>query len=88
MKVTFATLFAASFCSSLTSAIPLATDAETTVLTPRQNSSCENTATSRNCWGEYSIDTDWYTVTPDTGVTREVRSTGYDKIWLPLLTKK
>jgi hypothetical protein len=34
--------------------------------------SCENTATSRSCWGEYDIDTDYYNVTPDTGVTREV----------------
>lgn len=42
------------------------------LLDQRQNSSCENTATSRECWGDYSIDTDYYTVTPDTGVTREV----------------
>lgn len=41
----------------------------------RQSSSCENTATSRNCWGEYSIDTDYYQTTPDTGVTREVQQT-------------
>jgi hypothetical protein len=33
---------------------------------------CENTATSRSCWGEYDIDTDYYNVIPDTGVTREV----------------
>ncbi|KAH8674148.1 laccase 2 [Xylariales sp. PMI_506] len=33
--------------------------------------SCENTATSRSCWGDYSIDTDYYDVIPDTGVTRE-----------------
>ncbi|RDW76169.1 hypothetical protein BP5796_06990 [Coleophoma crateriformis] len=32
---------------------------------------CENTATSRSCWGEYDIDTDYYDVIPDTGVTRE-----------------
>lgn len=38
-------------------------------LKPR--ASCENTATSRDCWGDYSIDTDYYTTTPDTGVTRE-----------------
>lgn len=37
------------------------------------NSTCENTATSRNCWGNYSIDTNYYDVTPDTGVTREVK---------------
>jgi hypothetical protein len=22
--------------------------------------SCDNTATSRDCWGDYSIDTNWY----------------------------
>jgi hypothetical protein len=26
----------------------------------RKRQSCENTATSRNCWGDYSIDTNWY----------------------------
>ncbi|EKG09558.1 Cupredoxin [Macrophomina phaseolina MS6] len=26
---------------------------------------------SRKCWGNYSIDTDWYTETPYTGVVRE-----------------
>ncbi|TPX12651.1 uncharacterized protein E0L32_000828 [Thyridium curvatum] len=36
---------------------------------PRQ--SCQNTPTSRQCWGEYSIDTNWYDKAPDTGVTRE-----------------
>lgn len=44
------------------------------VLRPRQNSSstgCENTATSRSCWGEYDIDTNYYTTFPDTGITRE-----------------
>lgn len=33
---------------------------------------CDNSPTSRGCWGEYSIDTDWYEVVPETGVTREV----------------
>ncbi|KAI0470081.1 Cupredoxin [Xylariaceae sp. FL0804] len=33
--------------------------------------SCEHTPTSRDCWGNYSIDTDYYLETPDTGVTRE-----------------
>lgn len=43
------------------------------VLRPRQNTStgCENTASSRSCWGEYDIDTNYYTTLPDTGVTRE-----------------
>ena len=38
-------------------------------LAPRQ--SCENSPTSRNCWGDYSIETDYYDVIPDTGATRE-----------------
>ncbi|PMD44973.1 multicopper oxidase [Hyaloscypha variabilis F] len=33
--------------------------------------SSSNTPTSRSCWGNYSINTDWYSVIPDTGVTRE-----------------
>jgi len=42
-------------------------------LRPRQsnNSNCENTATSRSCWGNFSIDTNFYDDGPDTGVTRE-----------------
>ncbi|KAE8441574.1 laccase, multicopper oxidase, benzenediol:oxygen oxidorectuctase [Mollisiaceae sp. DMI_Dod_QoI] len=70
MKPTFFTLLAASFCHSLASAIPLVSSNSNT-FTTRQTTSCDNTATSRSCWGDYSIDTDWYTVTPDTGVTRE-----------------
>jgi hypothetical protein len=35
-----------------------------------RRSSCENSPTSRSCWGEYSIDTDYYAETPQTGVTR------------------
>lgn len=42
---------------------------------PRQTS-CENSAISRNCWGEYDIDTDYDQTWPTTGVTREV-STDY-----------
>lgn len=33
---------------------------------------CEHTATSRNCWGEYDVDTDYSEVFPDTGVVKEV----------------
>ncbi len=74
MKHTFSTLLAASFCRSLASAIPL-TSSTSNDFTTRQTTSCDNTATSRSCWGDYSIDTDWYTLTPDTGVIREVRET-------------
>ncbi|KAH8818025.1 laccase precursor [Hyaloscypha sp. PMI_1271] len=67
MKLTLFTLLTGPFFHSLVSAIPFTS--QPSPLTPRQ--SCENTATSRNCWGDYSIDTDYYSVTPDTGVTRE-----------------
>ncbi|TVY18823.1 Laccase-2 [Lachnellula arida] len=36
-----------------------------------KRTSCENSASNRACWGNYSIDDDWYTTIPDTGVTRE-----------------
>ncbi|KAK4460398.1 laccase-2 [Cladorrhinum samala] len=39
-------------------------------LQPRQTP-CENTPTSRNCWGEYSTATNYYDVAPTTNVTRE-----------------
>jgi hypothetical protein len=57
---------------SLTSAIPLTSNTLPSTLNTRQNSSRENTATSRSCWGDYSIDTDWYTTVPSTGVTRGI----------------
>ncbi|KAM5466595.1 hypothetical protein MauCBS54593_005852 [Microsporum audouinii] len=34
--------------------------------------SCENTPTSRHCWGQYNVDTNYYTTIPDTGKTVEV----------------
>jgi hypothetical protein len=49
------------------------------------STSCENTATSRSCWGDYDLDTDYYEVTPDTGVTREVWRF-FSGIMSPLLT--
>ncbi|KAL4878340.1 multicopper oxidase-domain-containing protein [Aspergillus karnatakaensis] len=36
-----------------------------------QQANCENSPTSRGCWGEYNISTDYHTVIPNTGVTRE-----------------
>ncbi|KAJ4385589.1 hypothetical protein N0V93_010018 [Gnomoniopsis smithogilvyi] len=38
-------------------------------LLPR--ASCENSASDRSCWGDYSIDTNYYDVVPETGITRE-----------------
>ncbi|KAH6682559.1 laccase precursor [Halenospora varia] len=66
MKNTFVTLLATFVGQSLASAIPSSLSPS---LKPR--ASCDNTATSRSCWGDYSTETDYYTVTPNTGVTRE-----------------
>lgn len=33
-------------------------------LKPRQSTSCANSATSRDCWGDYSIDTNYYVSVP------------------------
>lgn len=35
---------------------------------------CENSATSRSCWGDYDISTNYYDEVPDTGDTVEVYS--------------
>ncbi|KAL3485117.1 multicopper oxidase-domain-containing protein [Aspergillus germanicus] len=40
------------------------------LLLPAQTT-CENTPTTRNCWGQYDLNTDYYNVIPDTGVVRE-----------------
>lgn len=41
-------------------------------LTSRQTDSCEfDSATAPNCWGNYSLSTNWYEEAPDTGVIRE-----------------
>ncbi|KAK3393518.1 lcc2, laccase [Podospora didyma] len=68
MKLSILSLLAAAVGSSTALSIPLH-DLEAH-LQPRQ--ACENTPTSRRCWGDFNIDTDYYTVTPDTGETVEV----------------
>ncbi|RDW66476.1 putative Laccase-2 [Coleophoma cylindrospora] len=75
MKTTFVVL-AALASQAYAALIPSQTRSQvhqkkslTAELKPR--ASCDNTATSRDCWGDYSIDTNWYTTTPTTGVTRE-----------------
>lgn len=37
------------------------------------STSCVNSPTDRQCWGQYDINTDYNDITPDTGVNREVR---------------
>ena len=63
MKAVSAFLALAAALASVASAgvIPLG-DVE--VMKPEnvKRQSCENTATSRSCWGDYSIDTNWYVV--------------------------
>lgn len=41
-------------------------------LSSRQSDSCEfDSATAPNCWGDFSLSTNWYEEAPDTGVVRE-----------------
>lgn len=57
---------------SATASVIRLDDVAENALRPRQDSTnCENTATSRSCWGEYDVNTNYYTTFPDTGVTRE-----------------
>jgi FtsP/CotA-like multicopper oxidase with cupredoxin domain len=39
--------------------------------TQAKRASCDNSATDRSCWGDYSTSTDYYNEVPDTGVTVE-----------------
>lgn len=41
---------------------------------PSSSGYCVNSPTNRQCWGQYNIDTNYYTSTPDTGNTVEVTS--------------
>jgi hypothetical protein len=53
----------ATFTGAFALSIPLSPDG---LLQPRQAAGCENTPDSRNCWGEYNIDTNYYDVIPET----------------------
>lgn len=69
MKLSFVSLMAVA---SRTTAMSLPSLHDlTSNLMPRQ-SNCQNSPTSRGCWGNFSIDTNYYDVFPDTGVTRDV----------------
>ncbi|PQE09705.1 putative Laccase-2 protein [Rutstroemia sp. NJR-2017a BBW] len=69
MKISLFTSLAALALLPLASALPYASEIAPSSLEPRQ--ACTNSATSRNCWGQYSTSTNWYTTIPNTGVTRE-----------------
>ncbi|KAI1363768.1 multicopper oxidase [Xylaria arbuscula] len=59
----------AIFSPALVAAAPYS---ESSDLVRRQNSSCEfDSATAPECWGDYSLSTNWYEESPDTGVIRE-----------------
>ncbi|GJC85538.1 laccase-2 [Colletotrichum liriopes] len=63
-------LVAGALAGSLASALPSFGSLPEPNLFPR--ASCSgNTASTRSEWCDYSIDTDYWTETPDTGVTRE-----------------
>jgi hypothetical protein len=69
MKITLFTFLSTSVYLHSVTAAPHSPESLPTGLSPR--ASCENTATSRGCWGDYSIDIDYYTIALDTGVTRD-----------------
>lgn len=69
LALTIPQIAANSILSSLARRLPWWNTVET--LLNRRDQYCENTASSRTCWGDYSIEDDWYVTTPDTGVTRE-----------------
>ncbi|KAI6352163.1 hypothetical protein MCOR25_009522 [Pyricularia grisea] len=61
-----------AFALALASAYSLASALSTPQVVPRASGPCAgNTATTRSQWCEYSVDTDYNSVVPDTGVTRE-----------------
>ncbi|KUI63542.1 Laccase-2 [Cytospora mali] len=62
--------FLSSFASSIVAASTPSLQDVAYDPKPRQPS-CANTATSRRCWGDYSIDTNYHEEAPTTNVTRE-----------------
>jgi hypothetical protein len=67
-----AALYAAGALAATTTSTTTTSSDSRTPATPTTTSSCVNSATDRDCWGDYNIYTDYYTTTPDTGVTRSV----------------
>ena len=61
-------LFSVLLAASAVSAVPLSSNPSPALKT--RQTGCEHTATSRGCWGDYSIDTDFLNVLPRTGITR------------------
>lgn len=67
MKPYFISFLATAACSWALS-IPHEVSA---LLAPRQSGGCENGPDSRQCWGDYDIDTNYYDVVPETNTTKE-----------------
>lgn len=59
-------LFALLAAAAGSLALSLPHQPENAFLQPRQQGPCENTPESRNCWGDYSIETNYYDVIPET----------------------
>lgn len=51
--------------------LPLSTAIQLGSTVPRRTNHCSNTANNRASWCQHDIHTDYYTVVPDTGATRE-----------------
>jgi hypothetical protein len=71
MKASLVSLLAVA-SSAMAISLPYTQDHDLTSNLMSRQSNCENSPTSRSCWGNYSIDTNYYDVFPDTGVTREI----------------
>jgi hypothetical protein len=88
MRLSFASLALAIRCSWALS-VPSSSLSAESALQLRQASPCENTPTSRHCWGNHNIDTNFYEETPNTGVVRgkclvqlDSHGLAYTDIWL------
>ncbi|KAI1177661.1 multicopper oxidase [Nemania sp. FL0916] len=68
----FLALFLGSTAISSSALVAAAPHRGFSDLSPRQSDSCEfDSATAPNCWGNFSLSTNWYEEGPDTGVIRE-----------------
>jgi hypothetical protein len=83
MKVATAFLASATalFANSVTASVIPIGDVSVVENGNIKRQSCVNTATSRECWGDYSIDTNWYVTTllpqyPPSSALRPVQRVG------------
>lgn len=64
-------ILSAAFSSQLVHSIPSPLADVNSAQNQSETLLCENSETSRTCWGQYDINTDYYEYWPTTGVVRE-----------------